>query len=106
VVVPGGVLVVCYLTKDPMPVVLVPTSLADHNSLLVVIATSLWDQGCLVFFLTLFRGKCCNIGIIHSLLTLVLCHLLTPCLFVDAGQRHREHVAHGFWLFVLHDRKL
>jgi hypothetical protein len=77
----------------------------DHNFLLVVIA-SLQNRGCLVFSLTLFSGKCCSIGILHSLLTLVLCHLLTPCLTIDAGRRPEEHVAHGFRLFVPHDRKL
>jgi hypothetical protein len=50
----------------------------------------------LVFSLTLFRGKCRNTGILHSLLTLVLCHLLTPCLSIDVEHRHGEHVAHVF----------
>jgi hypothetical protein len=47
-------------------------------------------------FLNTFRGKCRDTGILHSLLTLVLCHLLTLCLSIDAGQRPREHMAHGF----------
>jgi hypothetical protein len=33
VVVPGRVMVMCYMTKDPVPEVLFPTSLADHNFL-------------------------------------------------------------------------
>jgi hypothetical protein len=63
-------------------------------------------------FLTLFRGKCCSTSILHSLLTPMLCHLLTTCLIIDAGQRPREDMAHGFscsrhmtgsskWLFSL-----
>jgi hypothetical protein len=32
-------LVVCHMAMDPMPVALVPTSLADHSFFLVVIAT-------------------------------------------------------------------
>jgi hypothetical protein len=105
VVVPDGMLVVYHMAKDHVTEVLVHTSPADHNFLLVVIA-SLWDRGCLVFSLTLFRGKCRSTGILHSLLTLVLCHLLTPCLTIDVGRRPGEHVAHGFRLFVPHDRKL
>jgi hypothetical protein len=53
-----------------------------------------------------FQGKCHNTGILHSLLTPVLCHLLTLCLTIDAGRRPREHMAHGFRLFASHDRKL
>lgn len=105
VVMPDEVLVVCHMAKDPVTEALVLTSPADHNFLLVVIA-SLRDRGCLVFSLTLFRGKCRSTGILHSLLTPVLCHLLTPCLTVDAGRRPGEHVAHGFRLFAPHDRKL
>jgi hypothetical protein len=105
VVVPDGMLVVCHMANDHVTEALVHTSLADHNFLLVVI-TSLRNRGCLVFSLTLFRGKCCSTGILHSLLTLVLCHLLTPCLTIDAGRRPREHMAHGFRLFGPHDRKL
>jgi multisubunit Na+/H+ antiporter MnhC subunit len=41
VVVPGGVLVMCQMAKDPVAVVLVLTSLADHSFLLVVIASLL-----------------------------------------------------------------
>jgi hypothetical protein len=33
----------------------------------------------------------------------VLCHLLTLCLSIDIERRPREHVAHGFWLFVPRD---
>jgi hypothetical protein len=84
---------------------LVLASPVDHSFLLVVIA-SLWDQGCLVFSLTLFRGKCRSIGILHSLLTPVLCHLLTLCLIIDVGQKLGEHMAHGFRLFMPHDQKL
>jgi hypothetical protein len=84
----------------------VPTSLADHDFLLMVIASPLWDQGCLVFSLTLFRGKCCSTGILHSLQILVFCHLLIGCLIIDAGQRPVEHMVHGIRLFTLHDRKL
>ena len=105
VVVPDGMLVVCHMAKDHVIEALVHTSLADHNFLLVVIA-SLRDQKCLVFSLTLFRGKCHNTGILHSLLTPVLCYLLTLCLTIDAGRRPGEHVAHEFWLFAPHDRKL
>jgi hypothetical protein len=78
-------------------------SLAEHYLLLVVIAIPPWDQGCLVFSLTLFRDKCCSTSILHSLLTPVLCHLLTSCLIIEVEQRPGEHVAHGFWLFVPHD---
>jgi hypothetical protein len=37
-VVPGGVLVVCHIAKDPVVVALVLTYPADHSFLLVVIA--------------------------------------------------------------------
>jgi hypothetical protein len=84
VVVPDWVLVMSHMAKDPITEALVLTSLADHSFLLVVIA-SLRDRGCLAFSLTLFRGKFCSIGILHSLLTLVMRHLLTPCLIIDAG---------------------
>ena len=102
-VVPGGMLVVCHMAKDHVIEALVHTSPADHNFLLVVIA-SLRDRGCLVFSLTLFRGKCRSTGILHSLLTPVLCHLLTPCLTIDAGRRPGEHMAHRLRLFVPHTR--
>jgi hypothetical protein len=105
VVVPDGMLVVCHMAKDHVVEALVHTSAADHSFLLEVIPP-LRNQGCLVFSLTLFWGKCCRTGILHSLLTLVLCHLLTPCLTIDAGRRPGEHVAHGFRLFAPHDRKL
>jgi hypothetical protein len=105
VVVPDGMLVVCHMAKDHVIEALVHTSPADHNFLLVMIA-SLRYQGCLVFFLTLFRGKCHSTSILHGLLTLVMCHLLTLGLTIDAGQRPGEHVAHGFRLFAPHDRKL
>jgi hypothetical protein len=105
VVVPDGMLVVCHMAKDHVTEALVHTSTADHNFLLVVIA-SLRNRGCLVFSLTLFRGKCRSVGILHRLLTPVLCHLLTSCLTIGAGQRPGEHVAHGFRLFVPYDRKL
>jgi hypothetical protein len=87
VVVSKRVLVICHIAKDPVVVALVPTYLADHNFLLVVIAIPLWDQGCLVFFLTLFRGKYRNTGIILSILTPVLCHFLTLCILLmqDGG---------------------
>jgi hypothetical protein len=65
--------------------VLVPIAFADLDFCLVVIATYLWERGCLVFFLTLFRGKCCNTGTLHSLLTPTLCHLFTMCLSIDIG---------------------
>jgi hypothetical protein len=99
------VLVVCHMAKDPVTEALVLTSPADHSFLLVVIA-SLKDRGCLVFSLTLFKAKCLSTGILHSLLTLVMCHLLTPCLTINARHRPREHVAHGFRLFAPHDQKL
>jgi hypothetical protein len=44
VVVPDGLLVVCHMAKDPIGVALIPTSPADHNFLLTVIA-SLLDRG-------------------------------------------------------------
>jgi hypothetical protein len=81
VVVPVGMLVVCHKAKDHVIKGLVHTSPADHNFLLVVIA-SLWDRGCLVFSLTLFKGKCRSTGILHSLLTPVLCHFLTHVLLL------------------------
>jgi hypothetical protein len=56
--------------------------------------------------LTRFRGECNNTSILHSLLTLVICHLLTLCLSIDVGLRFGEHVAYGFWLLMPHDRKL
>jgi hypothetical protein len=56
-------------------------------------------------FLSIFMGRCRNTGIILSILTLVLYHLLTPCLSIDAGHRSGEHMAHGFWLFTPHDQK-
>jgi hypothetical protein len=110
VVLPGGVLVMCHMgpyasgfgfhfpSGPHFP------SCGDLNPL--------WDMGCLVFSLTLFRDKCCSTSILHSLLTLVLCHLLTTCLIIDAGQRSREDMADGFgcsrhmtgsskWLFSL-----
>jgi hypothetical protein len=37
VVMPGGVLVMCHMAKDPVKVALILTSLADHNFFLVVI---------------------------------------------------------------------
>jgi hypothetical protein len=49
VVMPDRVLVVCDMAKDPVAVHLVLTSLADHNFLLVVIA-SLLVRGWVVFF--------------------------------------------------------
>jgi hypothetical protein len=39
VVVPDEVLVVCHMAKDIVLVALVPTSLADHGFLLMVIAS-------------------------------------------------------------------
>jgi hypothetical protein len=105
VVVPSGVLVVCHMAKDPMAVALVPTSLADHNFLLVVIATPL-GSGMFGVSLTLFRGKCRNTGFLANILTLKLCHLLTVSLIIDVGWRPKEHVPHGFWLFVSHHQKL
>jgi hypothetical protein len=59
VVVPGEVLVMCHMAKDPVVVALVFTIPVDHNFLLVVIA-SLLDRGWVVFFQTLFMGKCRN----------------------------------------------
>jgi hypothetical protein len=63
----------CHMAKDPLAVALVLTSPADNNFLVVVIA-SLLDQGCVVFFLTLFMGRCHNTDIILSILTTVMCH--------------------------------
>jgi hypothetical protein len=91
---PDGVLVVCHMAKDPVEVALVITSPADHGFLLMLIASLLQDLGCLVFSLTLFRGKCCSIGIILNILTPVMCHLPTTCLSIDEGRMPREHEAH------------
>jgi hypothetical protein len=91
------------MAKDPAAVALVITSPADHNFLFVVIA-SLLDWGWVVFFLTRFMRKCRSTSIILSILTPVLCHLLTPCLSIDAGQWPREHMAHGVRLFGPHDQ--
>jgi hypothetical protein len=85
-VVPDGMLVVCHMAKDHVIEALVHTSPVDHNFLLMVIA-SLRNWECLVFSLTLFRGKCHSTGILHSLLNPVLCHLLTLCLTIDVGRR-------------------
>jgi hypothetical protein len=49
-----------------------------------LVITSLLYRGWVVFFLRLFMGRCRNIGIILSILTPVLCHLLTQCLPIDA----------------------
>jgi hypothetical protein len=84
VVMPDGVLVLCYMAKDSVVVALVLTSPADHNFLHVVIA-SLLDRGWVVFFLTLFMGRFHNTGIIINTLTTVLCHFLTPCLSIGVG---------------------
>jgi hypothetical protein len=46
-------------------------------------------------FLTLFRGKIHNTGIIVNILTLLLCHLLTPCRTIDVGWRLGEQVSHS-----------
>jgi hypothetical protein len=86
VVMPDGVPVMCHMAKDPVEVALILTFSADHTFLLVVIA-SLLDWGWVAFFLTLLMGKCHNTGIILSILTPVLCHLLTPCLYIDAERR-------------------
>jgi hypothetical protein len=101
----GGVLVVRHIAMDLVAVALVLTSPVDHSYLLMVIAFPIQDRGCLVFSLTIFRGKCRNTGIILSILTPLLCHFLTPCLSIDAEWRPREHMAHGFPLFMPHDRK-
>jgi hypothetical protein len=63
VVAPGGVLVMCHMAKDIVAVALVLTSPADHNFLLVVIA-SLLNWGWLVLFLTHFMDRCRSTGII------------------------------------------
>jgi hypothetical protein len=105
VVVPDGVLVVCHLAKDPrgsgfgsyFPSGPLFPSRRDRFPL--------GPRGWLVFFLTPLMGKCHNSGIILSILTLVLCHLLTLCLSIDAGRWLREHVAHGFRLLAPHGRK-
>jgi hypothetical protein len=65
VVVPGGVLVMCHMAKDPMVEALVLTFQVDHNFLIVVIA-SLRDRGSLVALLTPFMDRCHNTGIILS----------------------------------------
>ena len=47
------------MTLNPMAVALVfsPTALADHVIPHVVTVFLKWDMACLVFFLTLFKGK-------------------------------------------------
>jgi hypothetical protein len=72
-----GVLVMCHMAMDPVLLVLVPTSLVDHCFLLMVVPTPFWDGGCLVSSLTLFRGKRCNTSFLITILTPVLCHVLT-----------------------------
>jgi hypothetical protein len=94
VVVSDGVLVMC----EPMAVALLLTSPVDHNFFLMVIA-SLLDRGWVVFFLTLFMGRCRNTYIILSILTPML-SICSPRVFTNAGQRPGEHMAHGFWLFA------
>jgi hypothetical protein len=56
VVVPGGVLIMCHMAKDPLLVVLVPTSLAEHSFLFLVITTLLGLRMFGVFPNT-FQGK-------------------------------------------------
>jgi hypothetical protein len=80
---PSGVLVMWHMAKDSVVVALVLTSPMDHSFLLVVIAIP-HGTGMFGVFVTPFRGKYCSTGIILSILTPVLCHLLTPCLIVDA----------------------
>ena len=53
------------------------------------------DTLCLVL-LTLLLSKWLDTGLLLTLLTPVLRHLLTLCLSTDAGQRTGEHVDHGF----------
>jgi hypothetical protein len=89
VVVPSRVLVMCHMANDLVTVALVLTSPTDHNFLLVV-TVSLWDQGWLVFFLMPFMGRCRRTGIILSIITPVLCHLLTPSISIDVGRRPGE----------------
>ena len=55
VVGPGGVAVLCLLGKHPVAVALIPSPLADHAFLVVVIAL-LWGMVVLVFSLTLFQS--------------------------------------------------
>jgi hypothetical protein len=62
------VLVMCHMAKDPVAVAFILTSPTESSFLLVTIA-SLLDQGCVVFFLKLFMGRCCNTGIMLSILT-------------------------------------
>jgi hypothetical protein len=57
VVVPGVVQVMINMTLDLVAVAFSPTALADHVFPHVVPAFLKWDMACLVFFLTLFRGK-------------------------------------------------
>ena len=50
VVVPGGVLVMCHMAKDPMVEALVPIALSDHGFLLVVITTPYGTEDVWCFF--------------------------------------------------------
>jgi hypothetical protein len=55
--VPDEVLVVCHMAKDPVVEALVLTLPTEHGFLLMVVAFPIRGHGCLVFSLTLFRGK-------------------------------------------------
>jgi hypothetical protein len=89
VVVPGEVLVMCHMAKDPVAVALVLTSPVDHNF------PSCGDRfpsrprmgG---VFPNTFYGQMPHHYIILSILTPVMCHLLTPCFFIDVGWRPRD----------------
>jgi hypothetical protein len=92
------------MAKDPVAVAMILTSPADHGFLLVVIA-SLLEWRWVVLFLTLFMVRCHSTGMILSILTLVLCHLLTLYLSTNAGWRLGEQLAHRLRLFMPHDQK-
>jgi hypothetical protein len=104
VVVPGGMLVVCHMNQGPygsgfgsyFPSGSQSISCGDR------FPSGLGMGG---VFSNTFYGRCCSTCIILSVLTPVLCHLLNPCLSIDAGRRPEEHMAHGFRLFAPHDRK-
>jgi hypothetical protein len=104
VVVPGRVLVMCHMAKDHMVLALV---FYFPNGPQFPSCGDRLPSGSKIggVFQTHFMGRCRSTGIILSNLTPVMCHLLTPCLSIDVGWRLGEHMAHGFRLFVPHDRK-
>jgi hypothetical protein len=80
VVVPDGMLVMYHMAKDHVTEVLVHTSPADHNFLLVVIA-SLRDRGCLVFSLRLFRANATTL-VFFTVYLPQCCAICSPCVLL------------------------